>query len=117
VTASTIPPHVRAIVLRRDGYQCIALEIDRDAGWCKDTWGHIITRWPDRDPGPQYLTMSHTKDEDELMMGKKTTPDEWHLVSLCPWHHQGFAAGSNWEAVHRNDIRRYLHGIYDRKSR
>jgi hypothetical protein len=117
MSSSTIPANVRLLVLRRDGFRCIAPQVDLHAGWCKDTWGHVITRWTDRDPGPQYLTMSHTKEDGELMMGKKTTPEEMHLVSLCPFHHQGFTAGSNWEAVHRNDIRTYLKGIYGRETR
>lgn len=115
MSASSIPPAVRAAVARRDGYQCIARQVDVHAGWCRDAWGNPITRWTDRDPGPQYLQMSHTKEDGELMMGRKTTAVEWHLVSLCPFHHTGTTAGSNWEAVHRNQVRAYLRGIYGRE--
>lgn len=108
MTASSIPSSVRAIVLRRDRYRCIAPEIDRDAGWCRDAYGWRITRWRDRDPGPMYLQMSHTKEQGKLMLGKKTTPTPQHLVSLCPFHHTGTTAGSNWEAVNRDKIRAYL---------
>ena len=50
-----------------------------------------------------YLQMSHTKEQGELMLGKKTTPTPRHLVSLCPFHHTGTTAGSNWEAVNREN--------------
>jgi len=114
---SSIPDIVRKAVIRRDGYRCIAPLIDCRPGWCRDAFGNVITRWPDRDPGPQYLQMSHTKEQGELMMGKKTTPDEWHLVSLCPFHHTGSTAGSNWEAVNRNKVRSYLRDIYGKEDR
>jgi hypothetical protein len=100
----------------RDGHKCIAPQIDAHAGWCRDAFGNPITRWTGRDPGPTYLQMSHTKDQDELMMGKKTTAEEWHLVCLCPFHHTGTTAGSNWEAVHRNHIRAYLRGVYGKEA-
>jgi len=100
----------------RDGHRCIAPEIDPFAGWCRDSWGNVIPRWRDCDPGPQYLQMSHTKDEGELMMGRKTTAEEWHLVCLCPFHHTGTKAGSNWEAANRNKIRAYLKSIYGREA-
>jgi len=112
VTASTIPAFVRAAVLRRDGFRCIAPEIDGLAGWCRDTWGNPITQFPAYDRGPQFVTMSHTKDADELAMGKKAPADSEHLVTLCPWHHQGTQGGSNWEAVNRNKIRKWLAEMY-----
>jgi len=52
--------------------------------------------------------MSHTKDRGDLAMGQKAPPDAMHLVSLCPFHHTGTSAGSNWEAVNRERIRRYI---------
>jgi len=113
---SDIPPAVRRNVLIRDGHRCIAPQIDARPGWCRDSWGHVITRWPDGDPGGQYLEMSHTKEEGELMMGRKTTAVEWHLVSLCPFHHRGTTAGSNWEACHRESIRGYLKGICGKEA-
>jgi hypothetical protein len=100
----------------RDGYRCIAPQIDCHAGWCRDIFGNVITRWQDRDPGPQYLQMSHTKDADELMMGQKASSREWHLVALCPMHHTGTTAGSNWEAVNRNKVRAYLRNIYGKEA-
>ena len=99
-------------MLERDNYRCMAPQLDGNAGWCKDAWGHIITRWPRYDRGPQYLQMSHVKDEDAPMMGKKATSDRYHLITLCPWHHEGTEAGSNWEARNRNRIRRHLERIY-----
>lgn len=110
--SSSIPPHVRRAVLIRDGYRCIAPAIDGRAGWCRSTFGTIITHWQDRDPGPIYLQMSHVKEQGELAMGKKAVPDEYHLVALCPHHHTGTVGGSNWEAVNRNRIRKYLEDIY-----
>jgi hypothetical protein len=112
-----IPTEVRNEVLRRDGYRCIAPELDSRAGWCRDSWGHQIVRWPPRDMGPQYLQMSHTKAEGELAMGKKAPNTPEYLVTLCPWHHTGTAAGSNWEAVHRDQIRKFLRNLYDVRKR
>ena len=45
-------------------------------------------------------------------MGKKTKAIPENLVSLCPFHHTGTLAGSNWEAANRWKIRRYLDSIY-----
>lgn len=109
---STIPPKVRAFVLMRDGYRCVAPQIDGRAGWCRDVWGNPITRWPARDLGPQYIQMSHVKDQGELAMGKKAPADPAHLVSLCPFHHTGTEGGSNWEARNRNRIRVWLEQLY-----
>jgi hypothetical protein len=116
MSTTRVDPRTRDKVLVRDGHRCIAPFIDGHAGWCRDTFGNVITRWGDGDPGPQYLQMSHTKEADELMMGKKTTAEEKHLVSLCPMHHTGTEAGSNWEACNRNLIRGYLKGIYGREA-
>ncbi len=107
-----VPPQVRETVLRRDGYRCVAPQIDGRAGWCRDIFGNPITHWAGRDPGPAYLQMSHVKDRAELAMAKKAESDEYHLVALCPMHHTGTASGSNWEAVHRERIRHYLEDIY-----
>ena len=106
-----IPPAVRASVLYRDGYRCIAPAIDGQAGWCRNVWGDIITRWPNTDLGPVYIQMSHEAPLGEGMMGKKATPVASHLVALCPFHHTGTQAGSNWEANNRNRIRRYLEQV------
>jgi hypothetical protein len=107
-----IPPEVRAIVLARDGYHCMAQVIDIAAGICRDAWGNPITGWWGRDPGPSLLQMSHTKDQGELAMSKKAVTDPAHLISLCPGHHTGTIAGSNWEAVNRNRIRAWLEALY-----
>ena len=109
---TVITPAMRETVLRRDGYRCIAPQLDGRDGWCRDAWGNPITHWSGRDPGPAYLQMSHTKSEGELSMSKKASSDSEHLVSLCPFHHTGTTAGSNWEAVNRWKIRRYLDDIY-----
>lgn len=109
---TAIPPITRAIVVRRDEYRCQAPRIDGRCGWCRDIWGNVITHWPNRDPGPQYLQMSHTKDRDKLALSKKAPHDPAHLISLCPWHHTGTQGGSNWEAVHREEIRKFLEELY-----
>jgi hypothetical protein len=112
-----IPPRVRNIVLTRDTYRCIAPVLDPKAGQCRDTWGNVITRWPAYDRGPQYLQMSHTKEEGELSLQKKARSDPEHLVTLCPFHHTGTVAGSNWEAVNRGKIRRHLKKLYPARYR
>lgn len=63
-----------------------------------------------------YLQMSHTKDQGELSMSMKAVTDPAHLVSLCPFHHTGTEAGSNWEAVNRNRIRTHLLQLYDQRN-
>jgi hypothetical protein len=60
--------------------------------------------------------MSHTKAEGELSMSKKADSDPAHLVTLCPFHHTGTTAGSNWEAVNRDRIRRHLIQLYDPRT-
>ncbi len=109
---TSIPKRVREAVLRRDGYRCIAPQIDGLSGWCRDAWGNVITHWPGRDTGPVYLQMSHTKEQGELAMSQKADSDIEHLVTLCPFHHTGTTAGSNWEAVNRNRIRHFLDDLY-----
>lgn len=109
--SESVPPKVRDAVLRRDDYRCIAPLLDREAGWCKDRWDHPISRWIGRDPGGDKIEMSHTKDLDKPMMGKKAPMNPAHLVSLCPWHHRGTEAGSNWEARNRAKIRAYLERV------
>ena len=108
---TAIPPEVREFVLRRDEYRCVAPMLDGRAGWCRDIWGNQITHWRNHDPGPQYLQLNHVKDEGELGMGIKAPTDPDHLVSLCPFHHTGTSAWSNWEAVNRRKLRRYLEEI------
>lgn len=107
-----VTPRLRLMVLRRDGFRCIAPQLDGRAGWCRDIWGNPITHWPARDRGPAYLQMSHTKDADKLAMGMKAPTDRDHLVTLCPFHHTGTAGGSNWEAANRDRIRRFLDELY-----
>jgi hypothetical protein len=99
---------LRLRVLERDGFRCVAPVLDERAGQCRDLWGTPIRRWVARDPGRRFLEMSHTKASDELMMSKKADDDIDHLVALCPHHHRGTDAGSNWEARQRHLIRRYL---------
>jgi hypothetical protein len=112
VTKSAIPDWVRATVLRRDGYRCVAPTIDGKAGWCRDVWGNPIIRWPSTDTGPAYLQMSHTKAQGELVMSKKAESVAENLITLCPFHHTGTEAGSNWEARNRNRIRKWLEDMY-----
>lgn len=95
----------------RDGYRCMASVLDHDAGWCRDRWGHLITRWPNHDPGGDKLEINHVKDRDKPMMGKKAPTDISHLIALCPHHHRGTEAGSNWEARNRHLIRAYLEEV------
>lgn len=111
---STIPSRIREAVLRRDGYRCIAPSLDGHAGMCRDAFGnpYPTARVFTRDPGPLYLQMSHVKDQGELATGQKAPSDPQHLVTLCPFHHTGTSAGSNWEAVNRNKIRKFLTELY-----
>lgn len=103
-----VAPSTRELVLARDRFRCQAPLLDPDAGECRDAFGGIVRSVFPRDPGPMYLQMSHTKPRGELSMGMKTSPDSSHLITLCPGHHTGTEAGSNWEAVHRETIRDYL---------
>jgi len=107
-----ISSSTRAFVLARDSYRCQAPLLDPDAGYCRDAFGSVIAR-PHflRDPGPVYLQMSHTKPRGELSMQMKATPIPAHLITLCPGHHTGTEAGSNWEAVHRETIRDHLESL------
>ena len=108
--ATRIPPNVRAQVLLRDGYRCVAPELDREAGWCRDAWGNLITRWSGRDPGPEKLTLHHVKDADKQMMGKKAPTNPAHLTAICPGHHTATDAGACWATSRENRarIRAYL---------
>jgi hypothetical protein len=109
---SVVTPVMREAVLLRDGYRCIAPQLDGLAGWCRDTWGNPITRWYGRDLGSAYIQINHVKPEGALAMGRKVVATADNLVSLCPFHHTGTTAGSNWEAANRWKIRRYLEDIY-----
>lgn len=107
-----IAPSTRDEVLRRDGFRCQAPILDPGAGPCRDAFGSVLVGarfW--RDPGPLYLQMSHTKPRGELSMQKKATSIPAHLITLCPGHHTGTEAGSNWEAVHREVIRDHLESL------
>ena len=104
-----ISSSTRAYVLARDSFQCQASLLDPDAGPCRDAFGSVLARYHFlHDSGPVYLQMSHTKPRGELSMGMKTSPIPAHLITLCPGHHTGTEAGSNWEAVHREVIRDHL---------
>lgn len=109
---TNIPGSVRQDVLRRDGYRCLAPRLDPQAGWCRDAFGNIITGWPARDRGPVYIQMSHTKPRGQLALSRKAESEPRNLISLCPFHHTGTTAGSNWEAVHRESIRDHLERLY-----
>jgi hypothetical protein len=111
-----IDPTIREEVLRRDGYKCVAPRLDPEAGPCRDRWDQPITFWRGKDPGPYRLEMNHVKDTGMLMMGRKAPTDVDHLVSLCPWHHRGTKAGSNWEAVHRDQLRAWVASRTTRES-
>lgn len=99
---SGISPDVRAEVLELDGFRCLAPQLDRNAGWCKDRWGHLITRWTGRDPGGDKLELHHVKEANKQMMGRKAPTDIHHLIPLCPWHHQGLEAGACWATKREN---------------
>ncbi len=104
-----ISSSTRAFVLARDSYQCQAPLLDPDAGPCRDAFGSVLAGarfW--RDPGPVYLQMSHTKPRGELSMQMKAKSIPANLITLCPGHHTGTEAGSNWEATHRELIRDHL---------
>ena len=107
---SRIPPGVRQQVLARDRYVCVAPNLDRAAGECRDAWGN-----PGWDVPIVELELDHVRPEP--MMGKTAPSEPEFLVTLCPWHHQGREAGRNWATSHRPLLREYLARKADEISR
>lgn len=52
------------------------------------------------------LTLDHVKDQP--MMGKRAPSDEFHLVTICLYHH----IESGWATAHRPGLRWYLKKVY-----
>lgn len=91
-----VTPVLRHIVLTRDGWKCLAPELDANAGPCRDRWGYPIMRAMGSD-----LTLDHVKDQPR--MGKRAPSDPEHLVTLCWGHHLG-----GWATANRPLLREYL---------
>ena len=105
-----VTPSMRAYVLHRDGYRCQAPTIDpSQAGTCRSKWGYPITRWLAMDDGDK-LTLHHVNTGGGGM-GLRAPSDPEHLLTLCWWHHLGYAAGSNWATKSVTSIREHLRRI------
>lgn len=89
-----VTPDLRRWILLRDG-GCIAPVVDlAQLGSCSGR-----------------LTLDHVKTESRI--GKRAPSDEYHLVTLCEWHHQGQKAGAIWATTkeHREWLRMYLEWV------
>ncbi len=95
------PPAVRKEVLGRDHHRCVAPQLDDLSGQCRDRLGRPTYEVPEAD-----LELDHVRAEP--MMGKEPPSEPQFLVTLCPWHHRGLAAGRNWATSHRPMLRAYL---------
>jgi hypothetical protein len=107
-----VTPWMAEQIARRDGYRCVAPEIDRDSGWCRDRWGNVITHWPADRLDPVKITIAHVKDADGQSVGLRAPSDFTHLLLLCWGHHEGagmkggYCWGTSREALDKQ--RRYL---------
>jgi len=78
-----VTPAVRAAVLARDKFECIAPSLGASSN-CDGV-----------------LTLDHIREH--AMMGKRAPSDPAHLVTLC-WHHHL----DGWATAHRPLLREYL---------
>lgn len=82
-----VGPALAVRVISRDG-GCVAPHLDAEAGDCSGR-----------------LTLDHVKDQPR--MGVRAPSDEWHLVTLCEWHH----LHTGWATSHRPALREYLRSV------
>lgn len=101
------PGETRRAVLLRDG-DCMARSIDPEAGPCYDRWGNAI-------PGRVPLDDLEADFVRRGALGARHERPEDH-VALCPGHHRGAgpSRGIQWATAHRDEMRRWLDGRYDR---
>lgn len=95
---------VRQAVLGRDGYRCMAPELDRVAAGCRDNYGNDMAY-----PGGYHvarLELHHVKDQPRMGVRAESDPD--HLITLCPWHHKfsGWATSRTGLTMAREYLRR-----------
>lgn len=82
--SSVVSLALREEVLARQGYRCLAPQLDPSAGNCRGEFGR-----PMEYPGGYnvaHLELHHVKDQPRMGVKAETDPD--HLVALCPWHHK-----------------------------
>ncbi len=104
-----VTPELRAAVLSRDNYQCVAGRMEFTKAWLSPEvdrallfTGNAYIPLPDCS-GP--LTLDHVRDQP--MMGKRAPSDMQHLVTLCAFHH----LESGWATSHRPELRAYLASV------
>jgi hypothetical protein len=95
---------VRDAVLARDGWRCVAPQLDGSAGNCRGEFGAVIEY-----PGGYnvaHLELHHVKEQPR--MGKRAESDPDHLVALCPWHHKysGWGTSKHGLGLLREYLRR-----------
>lgn len=95
---------VREEVLARDGWRCVAAQLDPTAGNCMTEYGDRMEY-----PGGYnvtHLELHHVKDQPR--MGVRAESDADHLVTLCPWHHKysGWGTSKHGLGIAREYLRR-----------
>lgn len=94
-TGAIVTLQVREATLERDGYRCLAPQLDPlvNEAECKTAFGQPMAY-----PGGYHvadLEMHHVKDQPA--MGVKGD----HLATVCPWHHRYSGWGTSKRGLER----------------